>query len=461
MSPFAAILTTPARLLGGLRQTWTASRAAFSKVSGDSHWRKTAIAVADQAVVSATNFATSIVLGWCGKSELGLYYLALSLLVFVRGVQEQLVIAPYTIYHNHRKADASRFAGSTLAHQLLIAGAMSLVLALIFVTGWGPAQLVPLALLLAGVAPLYLLREYLRQISFAHLHVTGALYTDLLIAAIQLGVLVPLAVSGMLSVQLAWTAIAAAYGIAALVWFFSKRVTFVCDRAAIAADWLFNWRFGKWALASQLLACSSPYIVPWVVAFSHSEQETGVLGACMTLVGFSNMFLMGISNYLTPRAAQAYAHGGTSELKSVLKKTALLFLATLGPASVAAFSIGGWVVQFAYGPAFAGCGPIIGFLSLAALVNSMGVTAGNGLCAMDRPSANFRADLIAMCVSIFAMLLLVPWLGPLGAALSTLATVSSDAAIRGWTLKVKLLDLSAGSADSGTRNDPSKREGVN
>ena len=77
-----------------------------------------------------------------------------------------------------------------------------------------------------------------------------------------------------------------------------------------------------------------------------------------------------------------------------------------------------------YGPQFAGTGWIIGVLSLSVLANSLGVTAGNGLWAMERPQANFVADLFSLGVVIVATISLVPLLGPLGAALATLCGTS-------------------------------------
>src|SRR4029078_3266435 len=115
-----------------------------------------------------------------------------------------------------------------------------------------------------------------------------------------------------------------------------------------------------------------------------------------TLVGLSNTFLMGLCNFLSPRAAQAFAIGGLSELKAVLRKTALLFSATLGALALAAFLIGEQVSIFVYGPQFAGTGVIIGVLALSVHANSFGVTAGNGLWAMERPKANFVADLCSV-----------------------------------------------------------------
>src|SRR5207247_656881 len=99
-------------------------------------------------------------------------------------------------------------------------------------------------------------------------------------------------------------------------------------------DWIANWSFARWALASQLLASTTPYVMPWVVALTHGEAETGMLGAATTLVGLSGMLLQGLANFLSPQAAQAFAHGGLPELRSVLVKTAALFAATLATISL-------------------------------------------------------------------------------------------------------------------------------
>ena len=95
-----------------------------------------------------------------------------------------------------------------------------------------------------------------------------------------------------------------------------------------------------------------------------------------------------------------------------------------------AFLFGEAIAAVVYGPQFVGAGMIVSVLSLSVLANSIGVAAGNGLWAMERPSANFVADLISFGVVIAAALFLVPQHGPLGAAIATLAGTTSDAAVR-------------------------------
>ena len=399
--------------------------------------QKSALSVFDQAVVSGTSFVTAVILARnCPREELGIYYLALSLIFFVRGIQEQLVSAPYMIYCGRKQGDAlAEYAGSSLFHQCTLLAAGSAILALSLTFGLSPAGAGSAFWLLVGVGPLLLLREYIRQLLFAHLEMFSAIALDVAVCGIQLTAMLGLSLAGRLGVVETLAVMGTSCGISAAIWLLGKRRPMIVRTAAALRDFKSNWLFARWALASQLLVCTTPYVMPWVVALTHSEAETGTLGACTSLVGLSNMFMMGLCNFLSPRAARAFAEGGLTELKSVLGQTACLFAATLGGLCLGAFLLGEPLAVLVYGPQFAGTGWIIGVLTLSVLANSMGVTAGNGLWAMERPQANFAADLTALGVVIMATIFLVPAFGPLGAAMATLAGTSTDAVVRLFILR--------------------------
>ena len=405
------------------------------------------LSILDQALVSGTSFVTSVILGRCaGREDLGIYYLALSVILFVRGLQEQLVSAPYMIYCGRQTvADRPRYAASALLHQCLLSLVAILGMSLVAVMGWGPAGMQQSLLLLLCAAPLLWMREFVRQMSFAQLDVRAAIVTDATICVTQLGMLGYLAFHSELTVVSTLAVMGICCGLASVSWLASGRQKFELHWSAAWRDWWRNWTFSRWALASHVLACSSPYILPWVVAATHGERETGTLGACATLVGLSNMFLIGLANYLSPKAARAYAEQGLPELKRVLKQTALMFVVGLGTMSVCAFLAGHHVAALVYGPEFIDTRWIIGILSLSVLANSLGVTAGNGLWALERPQASFFADLCSLIVVIIATATLVPALGSVGAALAGLTGTASDALIRGWTLQRTLAEVASNS----------------
>jgi O-antigen/teichoic acid export membrane protein len=242
----------------------------------------------------------------------------------------------------------------------------------------------------------------------------------------------------MLTVPIAFWVMAGACGVAAAGWFLTKPQKMVATWAAAYRDWWSNWAFSRWALASQLLGQTTAYIMPWALAAAWDEAATGVFGACNTLVGLANMFVLGLSNYLSPRAARAYAQGGLSELKQVLGTIIALFVVSLGLFAVASFFLGEWVAVLMYsekyGEALRGSGTIIGVLALGVVANSISMACGNGLWAMHRPAANFAADVCVMVAVVVGSVLLIPPLGPLGAAAATLLAHVTAASVRGWTL---------------------------
>jgi O-antigen/teichoic acid export membrane protein len=406
---------------------------------------KSGLSVIDQGVVSGTNFATSVLLGRLATQEdLGVYYLALSVVYFARAVQEQLVSAPYMIYCGRKEGQAlAEYAGSALMHQCVMMAATVVVLLAALAAGVLPGPVANAFWLLLLAAPLILVREFARHMSFAHLDLVRATALDVAAAGLQLATLLVLAACGRLTVGSTLATMALASGIATIGWLATSQRGMVARIAGTVSDWFHNWRFSQWALASHLLASTAPYVMPWVIAVTHGEAQTGLLGACTTLAGLSSMFLQGLGNFLGPWAAQAYSRGGLMELRSVLVKTMLLFVATLGGLAVAAFLLGEQVAVLVYGPQFVGAGPIIGVLSLSVLANSVGVVAGNGLWAIERPSANFLADAVSLGITIVAMVICVPLWGPLGAAAATLAGSAGDAAIRPWILRLAMQELAA------------------
>jgi O-antigen/teichoic acid export membrane protein len=181
-----------------------------------------------------------------------------------------------------------------------------------------------------------------------------------------------------------------------------------------------------------------PLVLPWIVAGTHGEASAATYGVSATLIGFANMYVLGLSNFICPRAAQAYASGGSRELVGVLKQASLMHLSALVPFAVSMLFAGQALMTFVYGPTFADAGLIIAVLAFGAIANSLSIVAGNGLWAMELPSANFRGDVCAMLTWIAATAVLVPMYGPLGAAVASTIGMSVGAIVRGAVLMSEL-----------------------
>lgn len=407
-------------------------------------WRlatgNTVVSVADQVIVSGVNFATVVAVGrFCSKEELGIYSLAFSGLLLVRCVQETLMTGPY-IYLRHRREDrGAGYAGSVLVHHVtLTALAVCGLLAAAGVVHLGGYRwpLLPLVLLMAGVGPLILLRDFARQMSFAHLEIRRCLLLDGTAAAAQLSGVAALIALQRLGVGSVYLVIGIATGIPSLVWLWGNRQRFRVTAGQWTRDWVENWNFGRWLLAGHLLGSVAPFVVPWALVMTdHGVEAVGLLAASAGVAGLSNTLMMGLNNLLSAKAAAAYARGGIDALQRVLVETALLLVGVLACFTLLFLVMGSWIAAALYGASYAEAGPIIAILSFGMLLLGMSIAAGNGLCVLGRPSANLRADAAGFITLAAALaVLLVPY-GVKGAAVATVSANAAGMAVRVFTYR--------------------------
>ena len=163
-----------------LRRNWI--RLSVEMVS-DAKTRKDMSALADQAVVSATNFFTGVIIGrTCAKEQLGLYMLGFTIVLFVTGIQQALISTPYVVYSPRLEGLAhARYTGSTLLHQLGLSGIIMMLLALIggsLSFGIGPEGLPAVCRSLSISIAFIMFRQYIRYVCFAGMRMLTALSLD-------------------------------------------------------------------------------------------------------------------------------------------------------------------------------------------------------------------------------------------------------------------------------------------
>ena len=385
------------------------------------------LAVFDQAMISGTNFVTAVIVGRsCGAEALGLYSLVASALAMVIGVQDQLITAPYVLYHNRKHGRTrQRYAGSILIHQLLFV-ALMLAGMIACTTGLQQAsQTVRVATLILAIAtPAILLRAFIREIALAHCDVVTVVLVDAAVCLTQLGTITGLCLTGSMNLPAVYSVLGCSCVLTAAIWLSRNKDRFLCSRRSVLIDWCRNWRFGRWALATHIAGTSTPYLMPWVLFAIHGEKETGYLACGSVIVGIANILLSGMADFLTPRAATAYAEGGVPRLKTILRSMLALSVLAIGSVCVVATLYGEQIINGLYDGRFPGAGHMVALLTLAVLANAVGNVAGNGLWALDRPRANFVADILTLTVAIAAA---PPLIGPYGATGAAAATLAASA----------------------------------
>ncbi len=411
----------------------------YRTLLGESTARKGLLSISGQAVISATSFLTTVLIGrYCSKQELGYYALALSIVLLMRAIQGELIAAPFTVYSQRRKKrDLATYNGSVVVHQLLFCAASALCIAILLVVfscGYGPQGIIPTLLVLLVGAPLLLLRCFARHFLFAQLRFERALVFDIMAAACQLGVLFGLVFTVGTSSPVTYLVMSGTCLVVCAVWYWVGRSELAFERKAIRDDFKDNWRFARWALPSQLIGCSTPYVMPWVLQFGHGEAATGMYAVCTTLVGLSHMFVCGVGNVLTPKATRSFLDGGVAALKATLWKTSFVLTLPLLAVTAGVILLGDALPLLIFGDKFDGLGTICLLLALSATVNAIGVVAGNGLWALDRPRANLWGDVATLLTTVSAAILLVLPLGLAGAALATLTGIVVGTVARCITL---------------------------
>jgi O-antigen/teichoic acid export membrane protein len=387
------------------------------------------LSLLDQAIFAATIFLTTLIVGRiCSREELGVFYLAFTLVMFFRGAQAELTSSPYTVYcHRRTGPELATYAGSTLVFHLWLTalGVACLCGAAVVGRLAGGELLFTLGSVLAAVLPFMLLREYIRRFAFAHLQLIAVTVLDAAIACLQLGGLLLLAQAGRLSIAATYGVMGLACAIASGIWFLRCRRMFSFQRAAWLRDWRHNWQFSRWTLSGFMVGSATPVALPWLLAFGHGEAAAGVLAACQTLVGVSNMFVTGISNVLTTQAAHAFATGGVAAVWRVIVKTAALYSILLGGLCLVFFLVGEALIALAFQREYAGARPVLALLSLSVFAQGLSVTAGNGLWAIERPRTNLAADLCALATALAVAACLIAPLGVLGVAIASFSGLSA------------------------------------
>jgi O-antigen/teichoic acid export membrane protein len=112
-----------------------------------------------------------------------------------------------------------------------------------------------------------------------------------------------------------------------------------------------------------------------------------------------------------------------------------LFVVVLGAFCVATWFAGDFFAWICFGGRYLGSGPLIAVLALATFADALGITAGSGLWALDRPAANFASDLVQLAVTLVVAAALVAPLGAMGIAAALVAGRSAGAALRWFALR--------------------------
>jgi O-antigen/teichoic acid export membrane protein len=390
----------------------------------------------DQSVVSGVAFLTTVLIGrWCGTEELGVYSLGFTAVVVMTNAQAALVTAPYTNQWRARaRADQTAFAGGALIQQVVLSLGMSAALGLTGILLWllgFHGRINAILLVVAAVAPMLLLREFSRRFAFSHLRMGTACLIDCVVSVAQVSGLFLIFLGGQLSANSAYVALGLSALIGGGLGQILLRRLFTIRFDLLIPSFREHWSFGRWVLASSMLATLQAYVVHWLLAFMMGTAQTGVYSACLTSVLVLNPLLLGVGNVLGPMAARAFASGGLSRLRALVWKVSSSLIPVLGIYAAMVCLFGDRVIAFLYASSeYYGQGHLLTVFALTIFSVALDLPVDSGLRAMNRPDIGFRASLISTLLVVIASSLLIPKYGMLGGAYAGLIGQSLGVVVR-------------------------------
>ncbi len=388
--------------------------------------RRLALAFLDQSFSSGSNFLTGVMVArLSGPAEFGNYMLALMAWLIAVGVHRALVSEPVIVATAHvddQRALLARGVSAELLLGALISGVVALGALACIAAGLSIG--VPGLALSPWFIPL-LVQDYWRAMAFQQRRPGLALANDVLFVAVQIAAIVLFLALGWRSpvwMITAWGLGGVAGALAGFRWFpflLSAR-----EGSRLAAR---LWPVSRWLLADVITSFASQQAYLAFVALLLPRADYGGFRAALNLMGPAIVIVHAAANLGLPEASRlagADDRAGLRRLARRLSGGSGLCIAVYG--LVVAVS-GSYVLRTVYGAEFGRFGPLAMVVALEGviLVSVFGQTIA--LKATGRTRALWRARLVVAATSLVLALVLVPWLGAIGAAWAGVGTAVSYA----------------------------------
>ncbi len=357
------------------------------------------VALADQALISGSNFLLVIAVGRCaGAAEFGRFTLAYSLLIFLTGLHQAFILSPLAVLlpETGVAQQAGYLAGLDRFHRRL-----PWLCVLVAPVAWCAPFYLPLALATAAAVCARLGQEFERRVAFAAHDSPGAAVVD--VAGCLPLLVVSLALLRWQPQLLGWHAMTLLAGSAALGWVVG-RIRHRAGRAATPEaprTWSRkNWEVGKWLLAGIAVQWIADYAYPFMIAAYLGLEQTAVLNAARSIVNAGNVALNGVEAYATPRLRALQVHGDGSGFRRTAKRMAMLLAVAVGVPCALAMAFPGALMHLFYGHRYQDGVWVLAAFAGILLIRTVSRWCAVLLIAMRRQHVGFKAACINAVITL-------------------------------------------------------------
>lgn len=381
-------------------------------------------AIADQALVSGTNFLTNIIVARSlGLSEFGVFALAWMAILFFYTVQLSGIVAPMmSLGPKTSPTDRPQYFGAVIVQELCFLGVCVglLYFGLQMMRGLDHRSILSsLTYPILGAMVAFLFQDFLRRYFFTTRQSFRAFLIDLVSYIPQLPLIV-LAVRkyhihtpGVLWI-IALTSLTGV--VIGLYWFERIDIDSFSLRRTLARQWMIS----RWLAPSAVLWWTSTNFFVVVAPVYYGAMAAGVLRASQNLVGACNIWFLGLENVIPAETSRLLNEEGPSSSASYLRSVILKWgLITLVFVSILGLAPNFWLSIF-YGSKYAGYGYLLRLYGISYIFVFTGLPLRAGLQAVEHTSPIFWTYVMLTAISLTTAVPLTKWLGLRGVVLGSI-----------------------------------------
>lgn len=379
--------------------------------------------LADQALVSGTNFVTMVLLArGMAPARFGSFTLLYAVLLFANGLQSSLITQPHNVLAATRTGeDYRRFTTSLAIAQLVVAAAAGLLAlaagAIGLLVGWRAA---PLLMILGAAIVAWQLQEFVRRVLYTERRVSAAFVNDLISYAGQGVTVAVLWRFSELTPGVALWVIAATSAAGAAYGFVQIRPSLI---ATFRGDALREtWHFGKWLAGGETLRwLSSVELYQYLAAGLLGTAATATIRSAQVIFGPTRLLLFSLNDVLPIKFARSL-RSGAAHLHADVRRVYLLTLLPLALYCGGVALFAGPLLRLLYGPAYAGGARVLMLYALSAFVSYVAIIVAAALKARRMTRSVFDTYVITSIIAVTCGWAFIELFGVQGALVGMIVT---------------------------------------
>lgn len=362
-------------------------------------------ALADQILISATNFITIILLArGFTQAALGEFTLVYSALLFFNTIQAGVITQPHNILgvsrHGRRGGDYKLYTSATFFGQAILCGVAALLALLAWVIalrfGWSVA---PLLLSLAPALVAWQLLEFARRVLYTEGRIAAAMATDVIACTAQIAGVAWLCWRHELTGPAALNMIAitsllgAAFGLWKIRRSFAPGISFKFIRE--------NWHFGKWIVGGEIVGnWLSVQLFVYLSAAMLGAAAAGILRAVHTIFGPARILADVLCTMLPIHFSRVFTTHGKAGLHTQLVLCHLVAVPLLGGYCLLVAVFAQPLLRLLYGDRYAGAAVVLAVYAVAAFASYLMMIVAAALRARRSTRELFNGQLIGSLIAI-------------------------------------------------------------